>query len=209
MMIMQQYYDDAAGKSFRARIPELKARIRTEPFDERTSTFGVAGNTFRAYRGFRIRPSIVFKGWARSVTRDIISSKKIALADQRSFDIWHEELYNGLGELWYKQQGKSLSLAHTYKLIDLYLKWMLLNESCPSFLADAIYKYGYCALDSQILIRMNECMSKALPIKNPTMGSIINQNTYDFCQGIIKDFTQMYRGTRILFDLYAWKSGGA
>jgi len=184
----------------------LRERIRAESFDPNDSSYGIVGNTFRAFRGFK-EPSKTYRSWARSITETAFSNQD-GIESQDAFDKWHTELYLELKEHWKKeQQGKEPSLAHTYKMVDLYLKWLCSNATCPAELANSIIKFGYCALDSQILEKLNEALSYALPIKNPSMGDIANRNTYDYCQSLIKDFAENFNGSRLLFDYYAWAPG--
>ncbi len=92
-------------------------------------------------------------------------------------------------------------------MVDLYIKWLCSNNECSEKLANSLIKYAYCALDSQILTKLNEALNHALPIRKPSMGDIANQYTYDYCQSLIKDFSETYNGTRLLFDYYAWERG--
>ncbi|MDO8444626.1 MAG: hypothetical protein Q7T53_00735 [Deltaproteobacteria bacterium] len=205
---MEAYYDQAIGVDFARRVEGLRQLIRKKTFDENSSTFGIAGNTFRAYIGYNLPPSEVFREWAQNKTRELFQEDELEFSTQSSFDLWHTELFKSIKEYWESKQERDLSFAHTYKLIDLYLKWLLSNSNCPEKLANSILNFGYCALDSKILSMLNKCLSGALPIRNPTMGDIANQNTYDFCQALIKGFAEKHGGTRILFDFYAWERGG-
>ncbi len=205
---MEKYYNQDIGEDFKRQGERLTQLIRKKPFDEKTSRFGISGNTFRAYAGYKIPPSEVYRKWAKNKSQELIKNEELSFPNQSSFDLFHSNLFESIKEYWKSQQGESLSFAHTYKLVDLYLKWLVSNEECPEKLADGILKFGYCALDSQILFKLNECLSGALPIRKPTMGDIACQNTYNFCQSLIKDFAEKYGGKRILFDFYAWEGGG-
>src|SRR3990172_7248185 len=183
---MKKYYRNPIGTDFKASLPRLRKKIRAESFDPNDSIYGIAGNTFRAFRGFK-KPSRTYRSWARSITENAIKNH------------------------WKKEQDNEPSFAHTYKMVDLYLKWLCSNEKCPEKLANSIIKYGYCALDSQILKKLNEALSYALPIRirNPSMGDITNENTYEYCQSLIMDFAENFNGYRLLFDYYAWVPGSA
>lgn len=205
---MKNYYNAELGKEFSDQVETLKNLARKEPFDEKTSTYGVSGNTFRAFTGYKLPPSKVYREWASKQTRLIFSNPSIYFNSQLEFDEWHNNKFESLKNYWLERQGKELSFAHTYKAIDLFVKWLCSNSNCSEKLSNSFLQYGYCALDSQILHKLNLCLSGALPIRKPTMGDITNKYTYDFCQSLIKDFTEYYGGTRLLFDYYAWKSGG-
>mgnify|MGYP001344747818 CR=1 FL=1 len=177
-------------------------------FDGQSRDYGIAGNRFRAYRDYSLPPSKVYRHWASLKTEDVLGGHFPSMTDQRAFAEWHRDLFESINNHWFSEQGQKISFAHTSKLLDLYLKWLMTNQKCPDQLASAILHYGDCALDSQILFRLNQCLSGDLPIKNSTMGHILNRNTYVFCQELIKDFAEKFGGTRILFDFYAWEPGG-
>lgn len=205
---MRNYYNEELGRDFSEQVEALRNLARKESFDENNSTFGIAGNTFRAFTGYKLPPSQIYKEWSSQQTKLIFSSSDISFNSQSEFDKWHTSLFESLNNYWVERQGKELSFAHTYKAIDLYLKWLCSNSTCSETLSNNLLQFGYCALDSQILYKLNLCLSGALPIRKPTMSDIANQNTYNFCQSLIKDFAEYYGGTRLMFDYYAWKSGG-
>lgn len=207
---MEKYYNETIGKEFASRIPELKQQLGTQEFDPKKSTFGIAGNTFRAFINFEKPPSKVYQDWAKSTTKRLFEDQNIPrISSQIEFDNWHSEVVDSLKTFWREAQNGDLKFAYTFKAVDLYIKWLSSLKECPKQLCDGILKFGYCALDSQILKRLNECLSGALPIKNPSMGDISNRNTYDFCQTLIEGFCVKYGGTRLLFDYFAWKPGSA
>jgi hypothetical protein len=77
-----------------------------------------------------------------------------------------------------------------------------------SAVKEGFINHAICPLDRQILARLNECLSGALPMASPSMGHIANMRTYDFCQELIADFAGSCGGTPLLFDYWAWKRGG-
>jgi len=204
---MEKYYNESIGTDFRKSLMTLKKKIRSKSFDPKNSKYGIGGNTFRAFRGFN-RPSQTYRGWAEETTKNVMKNKK-GFSNQEEFDKWHTQLISSLRCHWNKEQTNEPSFAQTCKMVDLYLKWLCSNQKCPEKLANSIVKYGYCALDSQILKKLNEALSGALPIKKPSMGHIANENTYEYCQSLIKGFSEYFGGHRLLFDYYAWVSGGA
>lgn len=209
---MKQYYDENIGGSFKTAIKEIKKQIGVEDYNIEKTTFGVAGNTFRAFRienGYR--PSVLFKEWAKQKTTQLIDQEDYdTINNQEDFDKWHSELFDEIKEKFICYQKKEISYAHTNKLVDLYIKWILSLKKCPEKLSKSITDFGYCALDSQILTKLNESLKYALPISEKiSMGSIHNENTYQYCQSLIKDFAEHFSGKRIYFDFFAWKRGGA
>jgi hypothetical protein len=208
-VLMKKYYQESIGNDISKQASKLRKNMRSQSHDLMNSDFGIAGNTFRAFIGYSTAPSLVYRSWARETTERIISEKGVKPGkSQAEFDKWHNQLFDSLVEQWDSIQNNPLSFAHTFKLVDLYCRWLFTYDACPKLLAKSILSYGYCALDSQILRRLNEALSGALPIRKPTMGDIQNKNTYSFCQDLIKDFSEHYGVNRILFDFYAWKAGG-
>jgi len=208
MASTKKYISNRKKKSFKKRIPKLLAETSSISKDNHSSSYGAKGNTFRALRGFRRAPSKVFREWAESVT-DKLDTKQVKsdIGTRAGFIKWHKKLARSLNRYWRIKQRRSLSLAHKYKLIDLYIKWISKHDFLDRPTARLLVKNANCALDSQVLKMLNKCYSGALPIGVPTMGNITNQNTYDFCQELIFDFVGPCGGTRLLFDRYAYKRG--
>jgi hypothetical protein len=202
---MKQYINNKLATEFRRSLPRIrKNKIGQRPIDD-DSSYGVAGNTFRAYRGWK-NPSKVYKLWAKKVTANLINQQStIDVYTRETFLKWHTGLYNSLQRYWKKHRGNQLPLSHCYKLVDLYIKWISAHQLQDKKFLEGIVRNANCALDSQILERLNCCYSKALPIFKPSMGHIHNQNTYNFCQSLIAKFSESCGGSRLLFDYWAWQ----
>jgi hypothetical protein len=209
MHTLRNFYCVERGTEFTGALPALRQRIACRPFRQLDTAMGVGGNTFRAYREWPVPPSRVYRAWAVSVSQTLNSSKLAeTLKTRESFLTWHETLGNSLDAHWFKQQGGSLSFAHRYKLIDLFVKWLSSHNFGVPALTEALVLHANCALDSQTLSMLNECLSLALPISKPSMGDIHSRYTYDFCQDLIGEFASHHGGTRLLFDYFAWRPGG-
>jgi hypothetical protein len=206
---MQQYIDKKLAAEFRKSLPKIKRQIGEKPISNLNAlSGGVAGNTFRAYGGYQNKPGDIYKSWANKVTAGLL--KQCPLRDISTRDlflIWHNELYKSLQRHWKKHQGEPLPLSHCYKLVDLYIKWISRHQLKEKEFLEALVQNANCALDSQILERLNICYSKALPIRKPSMGHIHNQNTYNLCQSLITAFSESCGGSRLLFDYWAWQKG--
>lgn len=202
---MNKFFNRTVGEDFRLSVEmnrkEIRQRSNTDP------SYGIAGNTFRAFRGIKT-PSRTYREWAKHTTQDALMLES-GFESQGEFDKWHKHLAKSLRDHWAKKYGDSASFAHIFKMVDLYVKWLSCRAECPPALAESIVHYGYCALDSQILRALNSALSGALPCSKPSMGDIKNENTYEFCQSLIKEFAEANGGTRLLFDFYAWSPGGA
>lgn len=102
------------------------------------------------------------------------------MATAEGFHRWHASLAESLQADWTARQGTALSFAHQHKLIDLFIKWLSRYDFDCAQLTDAFMSHANCALDSQTLAKLNDCLSSALPIKRPSMGDIHNEQTYKF-----------------------------
>lgn len=206
---MKQYINRVQVTLFSTSLQETRKIFGSRNVRDMKPNYGISGNTFRAYSNWKMKPSSIYQQWARLNTTMIIKSPpKNSVSDSKKYQTWHSNLYNTLNEYWLKNQGEYLSLAHCYKLIDLYIKWISQFNFGDTEFINGITKYASCALDSQTIQRINRCYDYCLPINAPKMGDIINKNTYDFCQKIICDFCGEASATNLEFDFWAWENGG-
>ena len=206
---MNKYLNKQQLILFSKSLKKTRSLLGRSPIAEMTPSYGVAGNTFRAYRGWRHSPSETYRAWAEKYTHRIIKDPPTeSISTQKKFQQWHKSLYDSLNRYWKKRQDNALSLAHCYKLIDLYIKWASQFDFDDDKFITMLNKHASCALDRQTIERLNKCYSYCLPISSPRMGDIINQNTYDYCQEIIYAFCKEAGGTKLEFDYWAWERGG-
>ena len=204
---MKLVFDADQLGSFEAELPGIRERFNKLSLSSMPENYGIAGNTFRAYTNWPKRPSQVYKSWAEKVTKQFNEKppKRIHAKSQEEFDKWHQVLFDALQDHWKKNQGGTLSIAHGYKIIDLYLKNIAFYNFGDRAFTNSIVQYGNCALDKQILNKLNLCMGGCLPIRNPSMGHITNMNCYRFCQSLITEFCGKAKGTRVEYDTWAWQ----
>lgn len=211
MLDIRNYIDHEKANAFRKAIVGIQnERVGVKSLQRHDSTYGVGGNTFRALRKLPERPSVVYRGWAESVFDRLATGEMHrSLRDQASFDQWHYKFAESLNSYWQQHQGQPLSVAHRYKFVDLYLKWV--SELSLPNRADneALISYGHCALDSQTLCALNSHLSGALPFKTIAMGDVHSETTYKFCQELCRTYCSIVGGTPLLFDYYVWKRGGS
>ena len=208
MTDLKKYISKEIAKEFSRKLPKLQTKTGKIPITKHQSDYGISGNTFRAFRGFKHQPSYVYRAWAKSITTSIAGRHIAQKACSRdSFLKWHRELTESLQKYWKKKQGKRLSFAHCFKCVDLYISWLVTHNFGEASVSVALEKVANCPLDSQILKKLNLCYSNALPMGNPSMGHIANENTYEFCQNLIGVFAENCGGSRLLFDRFAYKRG--
>lgn len=209
MRSVSHYYDPKLQGKFAEALPYLRAQVGQVPFAEHDYQFGVGGETFRAYRNWARPPSETYRNWATQVC-DQLSPLYLQeqLNSQSSFDKWHSSLATNLQDHWRMVEGNALSFAHQHKLIDLFIKWLSgYNFGSPIATAGFV-AHARCALDRQTLQKLNECLSYALPMPEPSMGHVLSQTTYVFCQELIAEFSMSCGSTPLMFDYFAWKRGG-
>ena len=209
MKMLSHYFNPVLGERFANDLPELIKQIGKIPFINRNPSYGVAGNTFRAYRDCDTRPSQLYQEWAEPICNELsIPALKKQLRTREGFLVWHTYLAESLQQQWTKREGIPLSVAHKYKLVDLFIKWLSGHDLGSSVLSKRLVAHANCALDSQSLKKLNECLSFALPLSNPSMGNIQSEATYQFCQELIEQFTTHFGGSPLLFDYFSWEKGG-
>jgi len=207
--MLSHYFAQTLGEQFTNELPELRNQIGRVPFTDRNPSYGVAGNTFRAYRGCNTPPSQLYREWAEPICNELpISVLEKQLHTRKGFLEWHTFLAENLQEHWRERENRQLSVAHKYKLVDLFIKWLSSHDFDSPVLSECLVSHANCALDSQTLNKLNECLSFALPLSNPSMGDIQSETTYRFCQELIEQFATRFGGSRLLFDYFAWRRGG-
>lgn len=211
MQNLSDFFNLARVRDFKMAVPKLKKQIGKEMWSSKDTQFGIGGNTFRAFTGFDNKPSELYRTWAKKQCKAIdLDSESLAMAvdSKESFEEWHASLCKSLQKHWKRQENRELNIAHKHKVIDLYIKWLSQFDFGSSIISNGLITYSHCAIDSQILLTLNDCLSGALPIGKPSMGHVQYETTYQFCQKLVSGFSSHCGGTSLLFDYYAWKPGG-
>jgi hypothetical protein len=170
--------------------------------DERD--FGVGGNTFRAFRGID-RPSALYRDWARktvgSTRFKVRAQAAVTLAE---FESLHQSLCRSIVKYFRKQTGRRLSLAHTSKLVDLFVKRASrLDFGTPRANLNLIAN-GHVPIDSLVLKMVDTLFSGALCTDGRAMGHIKTQESYRFFQNLIGALMNKVEAPPLYFDFYAW-----
>jgi len=213
MRAIANYFSESHQKKFSEALPRLREFVGATPFTHHNQTYGATGNTLRAYRALRVPPSVVFRKWAWEIcNRPLLTVFTLELEQHVSsrgeFTRWHESLARKLQNFWRAEQKQSLSYAQQFKLVDLFIKWLSEHDFNNEAVKAGLIEHANCALDRQILLRLNDCLRGALPMPSPSMGHIKNKFTYTFCQELIDEFSRACGGTPLLFDYWAWRRGG-
>lgn len=210
MLSILPFVKKAALREYRQALPRIRREeVAQIDWNSHNGTFGVAGNTFRAYTGWQSSPSKVFREWAEQhATSMVLRTEARSIRSQDNFERLHQRLSRSLQRAWRAAQGRELTVAHKYKLIDLYIKWLTRHRLPDADLNNALLRFGHCALDRQTLAKINSHLNGALPIAKATMGVIAAEATYSLCQSVVREYCAIAGGSPVLFDYFAWQSGG-
>jgi len=157
MPSIDPYINRVEAKRFIASIPRINSEsIAQNMWNADHSTYGVGANTFRAFAGYQHKPSVQYRTWARNQSKSLSGEALLkATSSQEDFDAWHQKLAQSLQRTWQKTQSKPLSVAHKYKLVDLYVKWLTRHAFTSPSVNDGLLNHAHCALDSRILNTIN------------------------------------------------------
>lgn len=167
-------------------------------------TLGVGSNTFRAFRGTD-RPSSTYRQWAHRVVHAKRFKNAVLTAGGREgFERLHRWLTRSLDRHWTRRYGKRLSIAHRYKLIDLFVK-RLCRLKLPDPKMNAILTtHGHVPIDSNVLRALDGLYSGILLTEGKAMGHIKSEQAYRFYQEIFCSLMAELRVPPLYFDYYAW-----
>ncbi|MCF8297467.1 MAG: hypothetical protein K9J13_08005 [Saprospiraceae bacterium] len=170
------------------------------------SNLSIAGNTFRAYRDYKIPPSKVFKNWIiQNKIIESFSSSSLTIKSYNDFLQHHNWLSIDLEKYWHTIQSKNLTISQKFKIIDLLIKTLSklsFNKSLE--INYKLCQYGHIPLDKFALLAVKENFSGIVISKNPSMGDIEDNNTYYFIQNQIRILTEKANVPNLYFDYYAW-----
>jgi hypothetical protein len=204
---MESYISRRKQREFARALSSIRREIGASEDIDLDGSFGVEGSTFRAYRGWRRSPSEIYQSWAQKHTKLILRRLPTdKISSRRGFIEWHSALHMSLKRHWSRNEGRQLSIAHGYKLIDLFVKHLSRHQFADMRFVPMLVRNANCPLDQKTIRELNLCYSRILPIRSsPSMGDIHSQETYDFCQAMISVFCKECGGSRLLFDFWAWR----
>src|SRR4051794_5353044 len=127
---------------------EYFARCRLHPLDK---DFGVGSNTYRSFRSRKNKPSATYRKWAKKAMKQIES---LEIPDENIFLIKHEGLACDISNHFANADDQPITLGQKYKLVDLFLKFIVSSGCVPTQTADAVLEYGRVPLDSRVLSAM-------------------------------------------------------
>jgi hypothetical protein len=193
-----------------------------------TTQFGVEQSTLRTIPtgldGPKHGPLCVYNEWAgQQLTKLSKTRERWVLLQQRDeFERWHAELTQSLCDHWRRrthevaehrsrEEGKQvdpvnaeLSLAHRYKLVDLFVRWLRMKDGHAPELAAACLANGHIPLDRKSLHVLSETFG-GIGLRGPfSMGDVHTEVAYQFYQALARGVCEEAGGTPLLFDVFSW-----
>jgi hypothetical protein len=205
-----------------------EARARWDDKRRENTQFGVEQSTVRSIPtgldGPKHGPLAVYNEWAGKQLTLLSKSRERwgALHQRAEFERWHAELTESLCRHWKqrteevaaertKEEGtpvepvnSELSIAHRYKLVDLFVRWLRMKGEQAPELAAACVANGHVPLDRKSLHVLSETFG-GIGLRGPfSMGHVHTQGAYEFYQALARAVCAEAGGSPLLFDVFAW-----
>lgn len=140
------------------------------------------------------------------------ASQGVVPHSQAEFDTLHAELTDSLCAHWQSNAlANPLSIAHRYKLVDLFVRWMAIKGWKPvkgtqgDLLHACCRDFGHIPLDRKSLHILSETFG-GIGLSGPfSMGNIHTQRAYDFYQALARCVVSEAGGSPLLFDTFCWQ----
>lgn len=225
---LRTYLDPHVLAGYQDYLPTAQAWWR-DPARE-TSSLGLDNTTVRAMstgiRGAEHGPIALYEAWAIVQFAKIANDARLhqSLATQEGFDVWHAALAESLVAHWRARVTENnarlrehegdehipanpdLSIAHRYKMVDLFVKFLRVRGAGHPELARHCYAFGHIPLDRKSLAVISAAFSGMLVGAGDTfsMGDIVSEQMYRTCQRLARAICQEAGGTPLLLDVFAW-----
>ncbi len=167
------------------------------PAGNGSDRWGVDGNTIRAYRGFD-KPLRHYNQWGEECSNAFLEGQH----DGADFSHIHGALTNSLRQHW-QTQGDGLSIAQTYKLVDLFILRMSYFKPLQEDIRALLQNDGHPALDKFTLSGLAK-MVPGLVIGSLSMGAIESEPQYGALQSVIRQITAQAQVPNLNFDIWCW-----
>lgn len=171
---------------------------------EEIALYGVAGNTFRAFRNLPKRPSAVYKDWSRKeIGKPDFVSRLTAIESSEEYDGWISNLSDGLKRHWKNEMGENIQYGASRKLPNLLMKGLISWAGFTSNQRNRLIKYLHVPLDSYTLVGITNCIDLEIP-SNATMKFVAGESMYMEIQAAIKKVCLKAKVPAIYFDVLCW-----
>jgi len=199
---------------YRAYLPT--ARVLWDNHALETAEYGVESSTTRGMStGTRGDggPQALYRAWAKKQLETMLADNELPsqLQSQEAFDRWHAGLAESLAVHWQAGtgDGRALSVAHRYKLLDLFIRWLRVGAKQSPALVAVCEQYGHIPLDRKSLHVLSETFG-GIGLAGPfSMGDVHTEAAYRFYQVLARHVCAAAGGSPVLFDVFCWNSPDA
>jgi hypothetical protein len=146
-----------------------------------------------------------------------------SLGTREGFERWHADLAAALVAHWHVSVSENnerlrrlegddfipanpdLSIAHRYKMVDLFVRYLRVKASAHPDLARCCYEFGHMPLDRKSLAVISAAFSGVLVGAGDTfsMGDIVSEQMYRTCQRLARAICHEAGCTPLLLDVFA------
>lgn len=223
---LRSYLDPDILEAYRQSQPSALVWWRNPRYE--TSNMGLDHTTGRAFstgeRGRR-GPIAIYEAWAAVQLARVTADEKLqaTLASRDGFEHWHADLAASLVAHWrvsvtennerlqriegddFVPANPELSIAHRYKMVDLFVRYLRVKADAHPELARCCYEFGHIPLDRKSLAVISAAFSGILVGAGDTfsMGDIVSDPMYLTCQRLARAICQEAGGTPLLLDVFA------
>lgn len=171
---------------------------------EEIALYGVAGNTFRAFRNLPHKPSVIYKSWSKKeMDKPDFVSRLLAISSGDEYDVWIAQLSDRLRKHWKDEMGENLHYGASRKLPNLMMKGLISWSGFTSNQRGKLIKYLHVPLDSYTLVGIKKCIELEIP-QTATMKFVAGESMYTEIQMAIRKVCLKARVPAIYFDVLCW-----
>ena len=223
---LRSYLNHEILDAYRASQPSALDWWRNPAYE--TSSLGLDHTTSRAFstgeRGRR-GPVAIYEAWAAVQLARVTSDTELqaSLGTREGFERWHADLAAALVAHWHVSVSENnerlrrlegddfipanpdLSIAHRYKMVDLFVRYLRVKAGAHPDLARCCYEFGHIPLDRKSLAVISAAFSGLLVGAGDTfsMGDIVSEQMYRTCQRLARAICHEAGGTPLLLDVFA------
>lgn len=224
---LHSYVDQTILDAYRAFQSDA-LRFWEDPKNEK-SAMGLDASTARAIdSGFKEDrgPIAVYESWAALQLHRVMEAPVLvsSLSTREGFESWHRDLAESLvahwrerisvhNELLQQVEGEKffpvnpeLNIAHRYKLVDLFVRYLRLKGGSHPELAKHCFEYGHIPLDRRSLAVISAVFSGIGVGDKFRMGDIVSETMYRTYQRLARAIVELAGGTPLLLDVFALES---
>lgn len=209
---LRSLLDPVWVERYRRFLPEAEAWWN-DPRNEK-SRFGVDSSTVRALSTGATGdsgPLAIYEDWAAEQLGNLVQDKESwkQLLTFHGFEHWHATLTSSLVAHWQTKSGKELSIAHRYKLVDLFTRWIRVRAPAGSVLREAILRCAHIPLDKKSIATISAMFSDIALSPTFSMGLVRSEKGYRTYQRLARIIAEEVGGSPVLLDVFAWNSEDA